>query len=55
MINMLAGAEHKLLKLVSLIQKRIRGAYMAQQKRVSNNRDPTIASLPLVNDVHALA
>ena len=36
-LNSLAGAESKLLKLVSLIQKRIRGAYLAQQTRVSNS------------------
>jgi hypothetical protein len=36
-LNVLAGAEHKLLKLVSLIHKCIKGAYLAQQNRVSNS------------------
>ncbi len=36
-LNVLAGAEHKLLKLVSLIHKSITGAYLAQQNRTSNS------------------
>ena len=36
-LNVLAGAEHKLLKLVNLIHKCIKVAYMAQQNRTSNS------------------
>jgi len=32
-----AKAEHKLLKMVSLSHRCIRGAYMAQQNRISNS------------------
>lgn len=52
-LNVLAGAEHKLLKLASLIH--MTGAGLVQQNRTSNTWYPLVACLPLVNNAHAFA